>query len=85
MKNFRAMEAGQRRLLIEILGVEEGDGALALILGLILLGLTVLACLYCKVYDPIMKWCYKIYVWLRGESKEKPPPPPERPPPPEVC
>lgn len=51
----------QHRTLIEVFGVGEEDGVYVLIAGMVLIGLTVIACCYCKVYDPC-KTCYiKMY------------------------
>ena len=43
------------------LGVDEDSGLYVLIAGIVLLGLTFLACVYCKVYDPIKLWCIKMH------------------------
>lgn len=79
--NLRAMETGQKRILLDIF---DGEDGFILLLGLILVGLTALACFYCHVYDPLKQWCIKTYIWLKGGPKDKRPQPPERTPPPEV-
>lgn len=51
----------QERFLAEWLGVDEDSGLYILVAGIVLLGLTFMACFYCKVYDPIKLWCIKMH------------------------
>lgn len=48
-----------QRDLFEVFGVTDDEGALVLICGLILGGLTFTACCYLKLYDPLRLWCIK--------------------------
>lgn len=51
---------GERpRELVTILGVDEDSGAFVLVAGIVLILLTVCACCYCKLYDPIKKCTIK--------------------------
>ncbi|CAN0437886.1 unnamed protein product [Ectocarpus sp. 12 AP-2014] len=68
----------ERRALFDVLGVSEDDGAYVLIAGLILAGLTFMACCYCKVYDPLRKWSIKTYNrCCKKQPNAAAPPPPE--------
>ena len=80
-----AMENGQRRALLTILGVAEDGGSFVLLMGLVLVGLAALACFYCKVYDPVKVCCIKLYHRYKRGPRDEQAPPPERSPPPEVC
>lgn len=66
------------RSLFEIWGVSEDSGSYVIVIGLILVGIAVLACCYCKVYDPAklytIKCCKK---FCSKKPRLKPPPPPE--------
>lgn len=70
-----------QRALLEVFGVDEGGGVYVLICGLILGGLTITACCYCKVYDPLRLWCVKT-IKHYCKRKSKPPAEPEREAPP---
>lgn len=78
-------EQQQQRFLAEWLGVDEDSGLYVLVAGIVLLGLTFLACFYCKVYDPIKLWCIKMH---KKHCTKKPKAvaavPPGTPPTPEV-
>lgn len=72
-------EQGRRgvRELFSVLGVEEDDGAYVLIIGIIFMGIMVIGCCYCKVYDPTKAWCakkYKRYCTRRPKAPKQPPP-----------
>lgn len=85
-KSATIMAQDERRAAAELFGVQEDDGLYVLIAGIVLIGLTVLACCYCKVYDPIKHWCIKSYKkWCTRKPRAPRPPRPGAPPTPEVC
>lgn len=66
------------RKLFSVLGVDEDDGAYVLIIGIIFMGIMVIGCCYCKVYDPTKIWCakkYKRYCTRRPKAPKQPRPP----------
>lgn len=73
------MEEEDRRELLSIIGVTEDDGLYVLIAGFIFLGLTVVACCYCKVYDPIKTCVVKGLKKCKKKPKEAKAPPPDAP------
>ncbi len=68
------------RTLIEVFGVGEEEGVYVLIAGMILVGLTVIACCYCKVYDPLKTWYIKTYKRCCTKKPKAPKPPAEEAP-----
>lgn len=79
------MEEDDQQRVLAVFGVSEDDGALVLILGIVLLCLTVLACCYCKVYDPLKLWSIAAYnKYCKKRPKEDDAPPPGARPPAEV-
>lgn len=81
------MEEGldHRRELLELFGIDQDGGLYVLIAGIILIALTVLACCYCKVYDPLKAWtCKKYKKWRAKKPMDVQAPPPDAPLTPEV-
>ncbi|CAM9389798.1 unnamed protein product [Pylaiella littoralis] len=70
----------QQRSLLELFTVSEDDGVYVLIAGLVLVGLTVIACCYCNVYDPLRLWTIKKAKQYCTKKPKAPPPPPPDPP-----
>lgn len=69
-----------QRSLFEVFGVTEDDGAYVVFIGLLLVGIAVLACFYCKIYDPTRIWCTKKWKkWCSKKERDAPPPRPRTP------
>lgn len=60
-----------------IFGVQEDEGAYVVVVGIIFVGIAVLGCAYCRVYDPLKLWCWK-KLQKCLEKKPRPDGPPPR-------